>query len=148
VSDLIIAELEGFETLRKKIKTLPDRAKVGKVRQILRRSARPTIQAARDEAPESDAPHLMRGKLIQPGNLKKSIRAAVLRKSKVPLVVVGPRSSGKYDGFYGRQFVIPGTVKQAMNPFMQRAAAKTETKVTAKAKAGMEKYIQKLIDRI
>lgn len=150
----IITEVKGFDVLQRKIKKLPEKAKKREVIKILRRSARPTIQAARDEAPKSAQPHTLRGgKVIQPGNLRKSIRVAVLRKSRVPMIVVGPRSSGKYDGFYGRQFVIPGHKTTSggqvpADPFMDRAVTKTKGPANEKAIKGMEKYIQKLIDKI
>lgn len=150
----IITEVQGFDVLKRKIKQLPDKAKKREVVKILRRSARPTVQAARTEAPKSARPHFLKGgKLIEPGNLRKSIRVAVLRKSRVPMLVVGPRSSGKYDGFYGRQFVIPGHKttgggRVPADPFMDRARKKSAGPASAKALAGMEKYVQKLIDKL
>lgn len=169
--DKLITEIQGFDTLREKIKRLPDKVKRREVLKILRRSARSTVKVARMEAPKSDKPHNSRGKKIQPGNLRKSIRAASMRRSRVPMVVVGPRSSGKYDGWYGRQFVIPGhniyragfkrnrkgnqaanaagaVSRVPANPFMDRAQAITKGKVTADAVAGTEKYIQRQIDRL
>lgn len=164
-------QVKGFDVLTNKIKRLPDKAKRREVLKILRRSARPTVQAARQEAPESDREHTIRGKVIQPGNLKKSIRPAAMRRSRVPMLVVGPRSSGKYDGFYGRSFVIPGhnlyragfkrnrkgnasanaagaSSKVPPNPFMDRAQKRTEGPVSKKALKGMERYVQKLIDKL
>jgi len=161
----IIAQVDGFEELRGKIKALPDKLKTREVRKILRRSARPTVKAARDEAPPR------RNNPRSTGNLKNSIRVAVMRKAAVPMVVVGPRSSGKYDGWYGRAFVIPGhniyragfkrnrkgntafnatgsKSRVEANPFMDRAKAKTQSKVDKKALVGMEKYVKKQIDKL
>ena len=146
-----IYEIQGFDELQNKIKRLPDKVKKREMIKILRASAKSTVAAARDEAPKSKKAHWIRGKKIQPGNLKKSIKVAVLRRSRNPNIVVGPRSSGKFDGFYGRQFIIKGTTgKSAIkaNPFMERAQRRTEGKVTIETVSKTEKYIQKQIDRL
>ncbi len=167
-----IFEIKGFDELTKKIKKLPDRAKKREVIKILRRSAQTTVKAARQEAPKSEKVHTLKGgKEIQPGNTKKSIGVQVARKAKNPMIVVRPRSTGQYDGFYARAFVIFGhNIYRAgfrrnrrgnrrlnnrgaksripANPFMNRAKQKTEGKVSKEALASTEKYIQKLIDRL
>ncbi|QLE02885.1 HK97 gp10 family phage protein [Galbibacter sp. BG1] len=167
-----IFEIKGFKELEQKIKKLPDKAKKREMVKILRKSAQTTVKAARQEAPQSSRPHYLRGgKKIQPGNLKKSIGVQVARKAKNPMIVVRPKSSGKYDGFYGRAFVIFGhNVYRAgfkrsrkgnrsrnslgakavikANPFMNRAYQRTEGKVSQESLKSTEKYIQKLIDRL
>ena len=163
-----IVEIKGFDELVRKIKTLPDKAKKREVLKILRKSAQTTVKVARQEAPKSDRPHVLKGgKKILPGNLRRSIGAKVARRAKNPMIVVRPRSTGKNDGFYGRLFVIPGhntrrggfrksrrrsrkrgsIGKKSVpsNPFMNRAYTKTEGKVSKEALASTEKYIQKLI---
>ncbi len=167
-----IYEITGFKELQAKIKLLPDKVKVKEMRKILRISAKPTVDAAREQAPESKKSHSIRGgKRFEPGNLKKSIKVAVMGKARSPMVVVGPRSKGKYDGFYGRQFVIEGhnlyragfrrnkkgnrtfnaggsVGKVAANPFMERAMNKTKGRVADYAVAKTEKYIQKQISKL
>lgn len=150
-----LIEVQGFPELKKKIQSLAnDKVKRKEIQKILRLSAKSTVAAARVEAPKSDKPHTFRGgKVFQPGNLKKSIKVAVLRRSRVPMVVVGPRSSGKYDGFYGRSFVIPGHRTRgggsvAPVPFIKRGFESTKGLVTAKAVKATEKYIQKQINRL
>lgn len=148
-----IFEIQGFEQLKAKIKSLPDKVKAKEIVKILRRSAKSTIDAARSMAPISKKAHVFRGgKVFQPGNLRKSIRAASMRRSRVPMIIVGPRSSGKYDGFYGRAFVIPGHKTTsgfvAANDFMARAFRSTGGLVADSAVAATEKYIQKQIDRL
>jgi len=155
----LIFEAEGFDTLRQKIKKLPDKVKVREVRKILRRGARPVVKAARDEAPK------------RTGVGRKSIKATTMTRARVPMIVVGPSSRGKYDGWYLRQFVIPGhniyrggfkrnrkgnkaynatgaKSRVPANPFMDRAKMMTEGKVTRKTLDGMETYLKKQIDRL
>ena len=154
-----IYEIEGFDELQRKIKSLPDKVKKKEVNKILRKAAKSTVDAARAFAPKRTQ------------NLSKSIKVATMTRAKVPMVVVGPRSKGKYDGWYGRQFVIPGhniykagfsrnrkgnkkyndanaAGKVAANPFMEKAFNATGGLVSQKAVASTEKYIQKQIDRL
>lgn len=167
-----IFEIKGMDELQRKIKQLPDKAKKREVIKILRKSAQSTVKQARKEAPKSKKPHYLKGgKKIMPGNLQKSIGVQVARKAKNPMIVVRPKSSGKYDGFYGRAFVIFGHniyragfkrnrrgnkrfnatgARSSVRPnqFMNRAYAKTEGKVSKEALASTEKYIQKLINKL
>lgn len=165
-------EIKGLKEVTEKIKQLPDKAKRKEVIKILRASAKPTVSSARKEAPVSKKAHVLRGgKKVQPKNLQKSIGVQVARRAKNPMIVVRPKSSGKYDGFYGRAFVIFGhniyrtgfkrnrrgnrgfnsTGAKGVvppDPFMNRAREKTEGPVSKDAKARMEKYIQKLIGKL
>ena len=172
MSNRSLVEIEGFEQLRFKIKKLGDKAKTKELRKILRKSAQPTVKAARLEAPQSKQPHMLKGgKKITPGNTKKSIGVKVLRRAKNPMLVVRPRTTKKNDGFYARSFVIfghniyrkgfkrnrkgnrranaKGTIARIpSNPFMNRAQTKTERKVSTDALKSTEKYIQKLINQL
>ena len=152
-------EVKGFDELQKKLKSLPDKMKRREVIKILRRAARDTVKEARNQAPKSKKAHVFKrdsksvAKVINPGHLRKSIKVAVPRKSENPMVFVGPRSSGKYDGFYGRAWVIPGHKirggkKIAPDPFMERAFDRTEGKISRDSVAGVEKYLKKLIDKL
>lgn len=153
-------EVQGFEELQAKIKKLSnDKDKRKPVIAILRKSAASTIKAARVLAPKDT------------GIGAKSIKFEVLRRAKVPMGIVGPRSTGKYDGWYVRQFVIPGhniykagfkrnrqgnkaynasgaKSKVAPNFFMNKAQQLTQGKVSVEAVASMEKFIQKQIDKL
>jgi hypothetical protein len=64
--------------------------------------------------------------------------------------IVGPRSSGKYDGWYLRKFVIPGKAGggSEKNYFMDEAQNITQNQVVGKAIPQMEKFIQKQIDKL
>lgn len=152
-------EVKGFDKLQKKLKSLPDKMKRREVIKILRRAARDTVKEARNQAPKSKRRHMFKpkadrvAKMINPGNLRKSIGVEVARQAKNPMIFVRPKSSGKYDGFYGRQWVIPGHPKKgggkvAPNPFMDRAFERTEGKISRDSVAGVEKYLKKLIDKL
>lgn len=135
-----LVEITGFTELQAKIKKLgDDKAKRKPMIAILRKSAKSTIDKARSLAPKDTE------------NLSKSIKFQVMRRAAVPMGIVGPRSTGKYDGWYGRQFVIPGyagTKRVSPNYFMNKAQQQTQGKVIGKAIAQTEKYIQKQIDKL
>jgi len=148
-----VVEITGFRELQAKIKVLPDKVKRKELLKIMGQVANPTVKAARSNAPISKKPHLQSGKrsyrVIQPGNLKKSIGKITSRRNKVNAVLyVGPRSKGrKNDGWYG-MMVHGGTKHQKANAFMDRAYNQTKGKVTADAEVKVAKYIQKQITRL
>jgi len=150
-----LVEIKGFNELQRQLKKLPDKVKKREMHKVLGQVANPTVKAARSQAPISKKPHLQSGKrtskLIQPGNLKKSIgkikgKRGLGRENAV--LYVGPRSKGKkYDGWYG-MFVALGTRFQKSNPFMKRAYNQTKGLVTAEAEVKVARYIQKQIDKL
>ena len=71
-----------------------------------------------------------------------------MTRSKNPFVTVSPRSRKAADGWYLRQFVIPGTKFIKANPFMEKAYNQTKGLVTAAAEVKVAKYIQKQINRL
>lgn len=150
-----IYQIEGFDQLQQKIKQLPDKVKKREVLKILGQAANPTVKAARSQAPVSNKPHWQAGKrtkkLIQPGNLRKSIGKIRGKRgsAKVNAVLyVGPRSKGrKNDGWYGAM-VHGGTVKQQANPFMDRAYNQTKGLVTQDSEKRIAKYLNKQIQRL
>ena len=152
-------EVKGFEELQQQLKRLPDKVKRKEVVRILRRASRDTVKEARRQAPKDT------------GVGAKSIRFEALRRSKNPGGIVGPRSRGKYDGFYMRQFVIPGhniyrvgfkrnrrgnrkynrsgaRGRVPANPFMERAYNITKGRVSEKGRKGVEDYINKQLIRL
>lgn len=164
--------VEGLDALSRKLKGAGDKVRRREVVRVLRAAAKDTIVEARRQAPESKQPHVLKGgKVIQPGNLKKSIKFQTLRRSINPGGIVGPRSLGRNDGFYGRQFVIPGhniyrsgfrrnrrgnrsfnangaKARVPANPFMLRAYNATRGRVSDKAKAGMDRVIQRILNKL
>lgn len=151
-------EIKGFDTLRAKVKQLPDKLKKREMLRILRIVAKPTVSAARQEAPVGDRVHKRYSRrdgrvlgVYNPGNLRKSIGNITGKKGlgRVNAVLyVGPRSKGrKYDGYYGHM-VHGGTVKQEANPYMDRAYNRTKGQVTVDAEARVAKALQKQIDKL
>ena len=148
-----ITEVTGFKELQKQIGRLGnDRLKRNEMLKILRQSSKATLQAARSEVPVSKKEHLISGKrtrrVIQPGNLRKSIGNITGKSKVIPTIYVGPRVKGKQLGFYGA-FVHGGTIKGIKpNPYLTRAYNKTKGQVTAEAEKGVAKYVQKQINKL
>jgi len=171
-----VVELKGFNELQAKIKLLPDKVKRKELLKILGQAANSTVKAARLAAPRSNKKHVISGKgrlpkVIQPGNLKKSIGKIKSKRNKENAVLyVGPRSHGrKHDGWYGaivhggRNIYKTGFKRShksgadnsrgaksrvAPNEFMSRAYQITKGQVSNEAEAKVAKYIQKQIDRL
>lgn len=150
-----LVEIQGFAELQAKLKQLPDKVTRREMLKVLGQVANPTVKAATNEAPKSKKQHIISGKrarkVIDPGNLKKSIGKITGKRGlgkENAVLYVGPRSKGKKnDGWYG-MFVNKGTKKQKANPFMQRAYEQTKGGVTADAEAKVAAYIQKQINRL
>lgn len=151
-----LVEIKGFPELQRKLKQLGnDKIKKREMLKVLRQVAKPTVKAARNQAPISSKPHVQAGKrtykIIEPGNLKKSIGNITGKRGlgkQNAVLYVGPRSKGKkYDGWYGA-FVHGGTKKITANPFMDRAFNQTKGQVTADAEKKVAVYIQKQINRL
>lgn len=151
-----LVEIKGFSELQRKLKTLGnDKIKRREMLKVLGQVANPTVKAARGQAPISKRSHVQSGKrsrkVIQPGNLKKSIGKITGRRGlgkRNAVLYVGPKSKGrKNDGWYAK-FVQHGTVKQTANPFMKRAYQQTKGGVTADAEVKVARYMQKQIDRL
>ena len=159
-------EVTGFKELQQKIKKLgDDKSKRKEVNRILGQIANPTLKAARNLAPVGDGFLTIKGrrykrKLRQVGKNvyqnpyaggigKKSISKKVMTRAAVPMVTISPRSRKSADGFFLRQFVIPGT-KNGMpkNFFMDQAYQQTKGQVLPDAERKMARYYQKQIDRL
>lgn len=148
-----LVEITGFKELQRKIELLGnDRVKRREMLKLLRQSSKSTVKAARALAPISKKEHVISGKrsrkVIQPGQLKKSIGNITGKAKNKAVIYVGPRTKGKvHDGFYGA-FVHGGTTTQKANPFMDKAYKQTKGAVTEKTERSVTRYIQKQIDRL
>lgn len=148
-------QIEGFRQLQQQLKKLSDdKSKRKEVLKILGQVANPTVKAVRSFTPVSKKPHIQKrkgqafGTVITPGTGKKSIGKRTMRRAKNPTIVVGPRSTKRADGWYLRQFVIPGTKFQKSNPFVDKGYNQTAGKVTADAVRKTSRYFQRQIDRL
>lgn len=165
-------EVTGFRELEAKIKALAnDKDKKREMLMILRQVAKPTLMAAKQTVPVSKKSHKIKGKTINPGNLKKSIGNITGKRGNAkrnPTIYVGPRTKGANDGWYGK-FVHDkvNTYKKGFkrvrkkgandwaaikyregNPFMTKAYELTKTSVTADAEKRMAAFIQRRINKL
>jgi len=132
----------------KKLRLLPKEFTTPKRRQILRKAAKPLVNAAKANIPKSSKPHYRyktskvtnklkapkgKGRIIAtyyPGNLRRSIKALTFRKSGS--IFVGPRLSkrgkgqgtfgkgNRVDGYYANQMEF-GNINMAGIFYMRRA---------------------------
>jgi HK97 gp10 family phage protein len=167
MSNEITVKVEGFDALRAKIKQLgDDKSKRKEVNKILGQIANPTLDRARALSPIGSGTIKLRGgrsykrkkryagrrvlqSPYQAGTGKKSIAKKIMTRAKVPMVTISPRSRKSADGFYLRQFVIPGTKQNPKkNDFLDKAYNQTKNQVSAKAERRMVKYFNKQINRL
>ncbi len=156
MSNTRFIEIEGFPELQAKIQKLPDKVKKREILKILGQVANTTVKVAKQKVKVSKKKHIISGKnreykVIEPGNLKKSIGKIRGKKGLAKqnaVLYVGPRSKGrKNDGWYG-VFLEYGTVKQKAQPFLRPAYQQTRGKVSADATKKVAKYIQKQIQKL
>ena len=149
-----LVEIKGFNELQRQLKKLPDKVKKREVNKILMQVANPSLKVAKALAPISKKVHIQKrkgqafGTYIMPGTGKKSLAKKAMTRAKNPLVYVSPRSRKTADGWYLRQFVIPGTKHIKSNNFIDRAYNQTKGLVTAEAEVKVARYIQKQIDKL
>lgn len=148
-----LVEVEGYDTLLRKVRQLGnDKVKRREMLKILRQASKGTVRAGRAQAPVSSKQHVISGsrarRVINPGQLRKSIGNITGKAKDKAVIYVGPRTKGKrYDGFYGA-FVHGGTKNITADPFMDRAYQQTKGQVTAETEKSVARYIQKQIDRL
>lgn len=174
-----MVEITGFAELQSKLLQLPDKVKKAEMLKLLGQIATSTVSAAKSFAPVSTKKHTISGptrtkKVIQPGNLKRSIGKIVGKRGlgkENAVLYVGPKSKGiKNDGWYGhiveyghniyktgfkrntkgnKEFNKTGAkgFVEGKN-FMSRAYEQTKGGVTQESEAKVTRYIQKQIDRL
>ena len=144
-------KIEGIQDVSREIKLLSsDKMKRSEILKVLRRQAKPMMQAMRQNAPESDNVIVVRNDVYYPGNLKKSIAIKTSPSKKYPNVLVGPRygkGANKYDGFYA-WWIEYGTGTHQSNPtggknFVQRTWIQKGEIMQTQASTQLKKYIDK-----
>jgi HK97 gp10 family phage protein len=90
------------------------------VKQDLNEAAQVLVSAVKGRTPISGAAHRSGGKIVQPGNLQRSIRRLPLRRTR-NAAIVGPNLGRTPDGFYAA-FVEKGTKFQKAQRFIEQAA--------------------------
>lgn len=158
-------EIEGFETLVNLIKKLDDKQKKREMVALLSAMANPTLKVAREQTPVDSGFVTIRGKKYQrktrmvgrtviekdsftPGYGRKTIAKATMRNTPNAVVMVGPRSRKGKDGYYLRQWRIPGTKNIAGDDFIKRAYDATKGRITADGEKRFRNYIQKKINKL
>ena len=154
MSNRVDVNVEGFEELKSKLKQLPDKVKGREIEKIMRRVARPSLLAARQQAP------------VKSGKLKKAIgiRRIRYRDAAYAGVKVAPSKKAFYAHFveYGHNIYRKGfkrkhrkganaggaTGKTRANPFMERARKTTVPGAIEDARIKLAKYVQTAIDRL
>lgn len=156
----------------RKLMDLKDTFSTRQRRGVLRRGAKPLVEAARAAAPVSDGPHYRystakaSGKLrapngsgrkvatYNPGNLRAAIGILTFRRSQA--LFVGPNVAkglgngssgefgpgGKVDAYYAH-WVEFGTVRSAAKPYMRPAWDATKETVEKKIVSEFQKLIQR-----
>jgi len=155
-----LTEITGFNQLQLQLKRLPDKVKKRELVKILGQVANPTLKVMRQKTPVSTGMNKgyarkkrQIGKTViastyTPGYGKKTIAKATMRRTGNAVVMVGPRSRKGKDGYYLRQWVIPGTKYFEGNNFVAASYKQTKGLVTADAEVRVAKYVQKQINRL
>lgn len=139
---------EEINDLIRKLGKVADNAKV-ESRRALGEGAKPLIAAIQAKAPVSPAPHFRykNGVAIEykPGNLRRSIRKLVFRRSSA--IFVGPKvdksgTGSMPDGYYAH-FVEFGTVHQSPQPFVRPAAESVGPVALEIAARALKRQIEK-----
>jgi HK97 gp10 family phage protein len=126
-------ELDGFPDFLKAVERLPDRLKRMELLKVLRREAKPTVQAAKRNVRKKS------------GKLERSI-TTITGKSKIyPNILVGPSVKGKNEGFHGHliEFGHGGPHPAPAFPFMRPAYDETKNQVSKAAAQAVAKYVTK-----
>ena len=144
-------KIEGIQEVSREIKSLGnDKMKRREILKVLRRQAKPIMQAMRQNAPESDNVIVVRNDVYYPGNLKKSIGIKTSPSKKYPNILVGPRygrGAKKYDGFYA-WWIEFGTGTHQANPtggknFVEKTWRQKGESMQTQASSQLKKYIDK-----
>ena len=146
-----IFEIDGIQEVAREIRTLSsDKMKRNQILKILRRQAKPLVQAMRQKAPVADKNITVRGKVYAPNNLKNSIGIKTSPSKFYPNVLVGPRygrGGKKYDGFYA-WWIEYGMGTHQSNPtgaknFIVNTWIQKGEMVKTQASTQLKKYIDK-----
>lgn len=168
-----LVEIKGFPELQRQLKRFKDSIKRKELLKILGQIANPSVKAAQQSVPVSNQVHyrytgVKRGirrknvsgsdKIkINPGNLKKSIKKIVAKRSKINAILdVGAKAArrkGKTpDGYYAHMVVKKGFKGKRRvgktNNFLKKAYDKTQGGVTRDSEKRIERYMQRQINRL
>ena len=151
--------IEGIESVANEIKDISDdKIKRREILKILRRQAKPMLRAVKAATPIAPKVVNDNGDTYPIGNLKKSMRIKTGISKNYPAVLVGPKfgktkkkddAGGSFmssinDGYYSF-FIQYGTIHQAPNDFIWKAASPLMNNTYNTMSAETKKYIEKKI---
>lgn len=144
-------EVKGAGEVFRELKRLDDKVKRREILKILRKQVLPIKRAIKANAPTLSKDKSNQTGKVQGGNLKKSIAIKTVRGFN-PSVKIGPQTGRskrkpRYDGFYAF-FVQYGTINQAPNDFIAKAANPLMEGVHTTASRETERYLQKKINEL
>lgn len=176
MSNGVNVQIQGFNELVEKIRIIKDdKRKKREIISLLKQVAGDTVRVTKKNAPVSKKEHLISGrrsrKIIQPGNLKKSIGVIVAKRGKSgenPTIAVGARAGfkRKNDGYYGHMVESGHTLYLGYNRkketkyrknasmhiegkfFMKKSFQEAKGKATAESTERIAKYIQRKLERL
>jgi len=168
-----LIEIKGFSELQRQLKRFSDRVKRKELLKILGQVANPTLKAAQGFVPVSAKVHyrytgvkkgIRRSNVsgsdkikISPGNLKKSLKKIIAKRSKINAILdVGAKAArrkGKTsDGYYAHMVVKKGFKGKSRlgktNNFLKKAYDQTKGGVTKDLEKRVERYLQRQINRL
>ena len=157
-------KIEGFDHLERLIKKLPDEVKKKEINKFLIQAADPLYQMMKQMVPVSTGMIKSKsgsyrikkrrvGKAVlaesyDPGYGKRTIAKKKLTRSKNALISIGPHTRKGKDGYYLRQWVIPGTIHFKGKNFIESASKATENTILPLAQKKIARYVQKQIDKL
>lgn len=116
--------VSGFAELTRQLRLLKKNVQGKALRAAARAAITPALERAKQAIPQGvDAHRTYKGRLVQPGFARRSIRAIVVvsrDKQKVEAVL-----GVKAEAFYAVQFVELGTAKKGARPWLRPAFAAT-----------------------
>lgn len=143
--DKQLFELDGWDRFLKAVQSLPDKQKRSELLKIMRRVARPTVNAAKAFVPKREK------------KLERSIGVITSRSRTYPSVYAGPRVKGSHEGFHGHlvEFGTGPRVRKdgsyagqmPAQPYMRPAYEQTKGQAVSLASNLVSRQMQKTIDK-
>lgn len=133
--------LQGVGELTLKLKKLGGLEDGKIIAKVVRRAIRPAEARARALIPVGKVSHrTYKGKMVQPGFAKKSVRSIVFlsKDKKTASAILGVRK----EAFYAVNFVEIGTAKMAAQPWLRPAFRQTRAQQEAELRAGLKQFVE------
>lgn len=134
--------LEGMEELLGNLNSLHNTMAVKLLRQSVGLAVNPVVAAAKLRIPVGDEYHMSyKGRLLEPGFAKASIKKATFIKNGRAVASVGV----KKEAFYATQFVEVGTSKMEAKEWLQPALEATRDEVEKSLAKNLRRKIERAV---